>query len=199
MAEISNTLSRIETCLARLNEGDASAWNELFEHAFDRLLVQCRRIVGQMLSRPNPLITENAVLAEAHHRLRKAMESEKVRPTTAREFFGLAARNVRWQVQDMLRKRSEQKIDNDVLAQFSDDDSLTDSAEEKEKWDLLWAAVDNFSEDEREVFDLIWINGLSQYEAADTIGKTRNQVDSIWRRIKIAIAKSCKDYAILDS
>ena len=181
-----------------LANGDSSAWDELITHAFERLVAQCGRIIGQQLSRPHPLITENAVAAEVHQRLRKAMEADNVQPKTAREFFGLAARNIRWQIQDMLRKRTEQQGDTSLFAQLTAGTGAhtpAKLAQENEQWELFWKTVDQFTDDEREVFDLIWIHGLSQYAAADTIGKTRNQVDSIWRRVKMKIAKACKDYA----
>lgn len=192
-----NSLTLIEQCLVRIANGDDSAQEELYQHAFSRLLAQCQRILRQELSVPNPMITENAVLAEASQRLRKAMESDKVSPTTAREFFGLAGRNIRWQVIDMLRKRSQQQGDTHVFEQLTGDGKEL-QPEETEKWELFWSAIDSLDDQQREVFDLIWVNGLSQYEAAEVMGKTRNQVDSIWRRIKIAISRACKDYGDVD-
>lgn len=191
----SKTLTQIESCLARLNAGDASAWDELFEHAFKRLLSQCERIVRQRLNRPNPLITENAVLAESYQRLCTALKNDRVKPKTAQQFFGLTARNIGWQIQDMLRKRSEQTVDDDLLTQVSLETGSSNTAEDYEKWELFWSGIESLTEEERDVFDLVWINELSQYETADALGKTRNQVDTIWRRIKIKIGKACKDYA----
>ena len=193
------TLGKIDACLARLQAGDASAWDELFEHAFKRLLEQCGRIVRQQVSVPSALITENSVLAESYQRLCKAMQAENVSPTTAREFFGLTARNIRWQVQDMLRKRSEKQGDTGLFQLLtSTGPSPDESAEEGEKWELFWAAVAKLSDEDREVFDLLWVNGLSQYEAAAAIGKTRNQVDAAWRRVKVAIVKSCQGYTAFE-
>ncbi len=72
MSETEKTLPLIEGCLARLADGDRSAWDELFQHAFRRLLDQCARIVRQKITIPHPMITENAVLAETYQRLSKA-------------------------------------------------------------------------------------------------------------------------------
>jgi RNA polymerase sigma-70 factor (ECF subfamily) len=156
-------------------------------------------MVRHELSKPNPLITENAVLAEVYQRLSKAIQKENVNPKTAREFFGLSAQHIRWQIRDMLRKRTSQQAGEDVLSQITGGSTPLSGAEEGEKWELFWSAVDSLANEEREVFDLVWLNGLSQYEAAETIGKTRNQIDSIWRRIKIKIVKACKDYAAFDA
>ncbi|QGJ71203.1 Hypothetical protein PBC10988_29070 [Planctomycetales bacterium 10988] len=188
-----NTLSSIEECLERLNRGDKTAWEELNTHAFDRLIVQCRRIIRQKLSKPNPLITENALAAEVYQRLTSAMQKKNVQPKTAREFFGLTARHIHWQILDMLRKRTENQAEEDLLYSLTGEKNPSQDAEQNEAWLRFWTAVDGFSEEEREVFELLWINGLSQYEAAQTMGKTRNRVDSIWRRIKIKIVQSCDD------
>lgn len=190
----SDTVSLIESCLVRHGNGDPSAWNDLITHTFERLLHQCNRIVRQELSKPNPLITENVVLAETYFRLRKAMRSDQVRPMTAREFFGLAARNIRWQVQDMVRKPAHQQETAGVLDGLSQGQDIAAEVIDREKWRRFWDTVDALRPDEREVFDLIWINGLSQYEAAELLGVTRNQIDSLWRGIKRGIAESCRDF-----
>src|SRR5262245_5204891 len=104
MSEKSTTSLLIEACLIRLAAGDKTAWDELITHAFDRLLVLCRAIVHKELSAPNPLITPNALLAEAYKRLATAMKNPKVQPKNAEEFLGLAARNIRWQLLDMIRQ-----------------------------------------------------------------------------------------------
>jgi RNA polymerase sigma factor (sigma-70 family) len=189
----SDAINTIEECLSRLKAGDQTAWNDLMSLAFDRLIDQCGRIIQQELSRPNPLITANSVLAEVYGRLRKAMESENVRPQTAREFYGLAARNIRWQIQDMIRKPSHGQSEEGVLENLAGSRGMTTELLDREKWRRFWTAVDTLTPADREVFDLIWIHGMSQYEAADALGISRNQVDTVWRRIKLVIVKSCKD------
>jgi RNA polymerase sigma factor (sigma-70 family) len=161
--------------------------------AFDRLIDQCGRIIQQELSRPNPLITANSVLAEVYGRLRKAMESDNVRPQTAREFYGLAARNIRWQIQDMIRKPSHGQSEEGVLENLAVSRGMTTQLLDREKWRRFWTAVDTLTPEDREVFDLIWIHGLSQYDVAAETGVTRNKVDTVWRRIRLSIAKSCGD------
>jgi RNA polymerase sigma factor (sigma-70 family) len=192
MSEDGNTSVLVEDCLARLAAGDKDAWDALMTHAFNRLLRQCERIIGQELSRPNPLVTANSVLAEAYRRLATAMANSKVHPTTAREFFGLSARNIRWQIKDMLRKPVEKGADTRCLAGLAEGPGAATEVADRETWGLFWEAVDSLPDAEREVFDLMYVHGFSQYEAADILGKTRNQVDGQWRKVKIALAKVCK-------
>jgi RNA polymerase sigma-70 factor (ECF subfamily) len=75
--------------------------------------------------------------------------------------------------------------------------SVSTAVEEREKWRLLYTVVDTLSDDEREVFDLLWIEGLSQYEAAELLGKTRNQVEILWRKVKVKIGAAWQDFAPL--
>ncbi len=193
MSNAENTFPLIEACLARLAAGDKSAWDELLAHAFQRLLAQCERILRQTISCPNPLLTANSVLAELYFRLRTAMENANVKPTTAVEFFGLTARNIRWQIADMLRKPSLPQTEAAVLDRLAEGTGVATNVETLEQWQLFWDAVNALAAEEQQVFDLLWINQLSQYEAADSLGIDRNRVDTIWRRIKLKIGKACKD------
>ena len=196
MSERGNTLTQIDGCLARLRTGDEAAWDDLVTHAFDRLLALCARILGRDLSRPDPLITENAVLSEAYLRLRTAMRNESARPATAAEFFGLAARNIRWQIRDMLRKPAARREGGEIGDGNEPPDGATGlslSADNDELWVKFWETVDAMAEDERRVFDLLWVNELSQYEAAEALGLDRNRVDTVWRRVKLKIGKACQN------
>lgn len=194
-----DTISLIEACLARLAAGDEGAWNDLISYAFNRLLAQCGRILRTTLSRPNPMITENTVLAESYTRLETAFRNDKVQPRTAMEFFGLAARNIRWQVKDMLRRRSAAQSAPDLLDGLPAGPGVSTVIEGLEQWRLFWDTANGLSGDEQQVFDLLFVHELSQYEAAAALGLDRNKVDTIWRRIKLKIGKACKDYLPMES
>ena len=62
-----------------------------------------------------------------------------------------------------------------------------------EVWVRFWTAVSELPDEQREVFDLIWINELSQYEAAKELGIKRDRVKDLWRNIKISIAENCEE------
>ncbi len=189
----SKTVSLIDGCLTRLAAGDKSAWDELLAHAFNRLLAQCERVIRKTISCPNPMVTANSVLAELYLRLRTAMENANVKPTTAVEFFGLTARNIRWQIGDMLRRPSIPQSDPAVFDRLAEGTGVATNVETLEQWRLFWEAVATLDSEEQQVFDLLWINQLSQYEAAEALGINRNRVDTLWRRVKLKIGKACKD------
>lgn len=193
MNDRGNTLPLIDASLARLRAGDEAAWDDLMTHAFDRLLALCARILGRDLARSDPLITENAVMSEAYLRLRTAMRNESARPASAVEFFGLAARNIRWQIRDMLRKPAARHAGGEIDDGNEPQDGtpgVTTLAGNDELWAKFWEVVDALTEEERAVFDLLWVNELSQYEAAAALGLDRNRVDTVWRRVKVKIGKA---------
>jgi predicted XRE-type DNA-binding protein len=41
----------------------------------------------------------------------------------------------------------------------------------------------------------LWIHELSQYEAANVLGITRDKVKDLWRRIRLHIATNCSELA----
>jgi len=201
MSEKSTTSQLIEACLSRLAAGDNTAWDELITHAFNRLLALCRTTVHKELAKPNPLITPNAVLAEAYKKLATAMKNPKVQPKNAEEFLGLAARNIRWQLLDMIRQLTPPPVDARFFDAHPDGRGISEVLEkremavkEQERWRLLNETLDTLPENEREIFDLHWTQGLSEYEIAERLGKTRNEVDGIWRKVKRKIGAVLKDY-----
>ena len=68
------------------------------------------------------------------------------------------------------------------------------AVKEQERWRLLNETLDTLPENEREIFDLHWTQGLSEYEIAERLGNTRNEVDGIWRKVKRKIGAVLKDY-----
>jgi RNA polymerase sigma factor (sigma-70 family) len=135
------------------------------------------------------------------------MKNPKVQPKNAEQFLGLAARNIRWQIGDMIRARPPlvdvQLIDaNPGARRYPDGRGLSAELEayeaavkEEEKWCILDKTLNTLSENEREIFDLCWTLDLSQSKVAELLGKTRNEVDSIWRKVKKKIGAALKDYA----
>src|SRR5262245_13393088 len=83
---------------SRVQQGEPEAWAGLASHALERL----RRLARRML-RQHPAVRRweqtDDVLQNALLRLQRALQN--VRPTTAREFFGLAAVQIRYALLDL--------------------------------------------------------------------------------------------------
>ena len=100
-------------------------------------------------------------------RLLKALR--EARPRTVRQFFALASQHMRWELNDLARRLDEQPAavelrEGLVPAPASSDSGLTPDGRR------MLEAIDRLPEDEREAFDLVRIQGLTQAEAAQVLG-----------------------------
>jgi RNA polymerase sigma-70 factor (ECF subfamily) len=107
------------------------------------------------------------MLGAVVERLLKALR--EVRPGTVRQFFALASQHMRWELNDMARRLDEQPAavelrEGLVPAPASSGSGLTPDGRR------MLEAIANLPGDEREAFDLVRIQGLSQAEAAQVLG-----------------------------
>lgn len=190
--EDTGTAVVVQVCLDRLRADDEVAWAVLQEFTFAQVIKKCELIIRSKVTRNNPVITENGLAADVYLRLDKAMREKKSAvPTTAREYFGLAARNIRWQITDLLRKPKNDQEEAGIFLDLAQSTGVSTETLNLEVWSKFWLAVAELPEEQREVFDLIWINELSQYETAEQLGLKRDRVKDLWRSIKIKIAEEC--------
>ena len=107
------------------------------------------------------------MLGAVVERLLKALRT--ARPETTRQFFALASQHMRWELNDMARRLDEQPAAAElreelVPAPASSDSGLTPDARR------MLEAIDALPEAEREAFDLVRIQGMTQAEAARVLG-----------------------------
>jgi RNA polymerase sigma-70 factor (ECF subfamily) len=119
------------------------------------------------LTRPPLNLQVDEMLSAVVERLLKALR--QARPATARQFFALAGQHMRWELNDMARRLDEQPAaeelcDEAVPAPASSDSGLSPDGRR------ILAAIDGLPEGEREAFDLVRIQGMSQTEAAQVLG-----------------------------
>jgi RNA polymerase sigma-70 factor (ECF subfamily) len=119
------------------------------------------------LARPPLNLQTDEMLGAVVERLLKALR--EARPTSARQFFGMACQHMRWELNDLARRLDEQPAavklgDNSVPAPASSDTGLSPESRR------ILAAIESLPEGEREAFDLVRIQGMSQSEAARVLG-----------------------------
>src|SRR5262249_41735646 len=107
------------------------------------------------------------LLGAVAERLLKALR--EARPQSVRQFFGLANQHMRWELNDLARRLDEQPAavglgEGLVPAPASSGSGLTPDGLP------MLQAIDELPEDEREVFDLVRIQGMTQAEAAQVLG-----------------------------
>jgi RNA polymerase sigma factor (sigma-70 family) len=119
------------------------------------------------LTRPPLNLQADELLGAVVERLLKALR--QARPTGARQFFALASQHMRWELNEMARRLDEQPAvaelsDESVPAPARSDSGLTPDARR------MLEAIERLPVDEREVFELVRIQGMSQAEAAHVVG-----------------------------
>jgi RNA polymerase sigma-70 factor (ECF subfamily) len=166
---------------------------ELLDRAVRRLQLLC----AAQLHRGYPRLTKPPLNMQTDELLGGVVAGliaamRKVRPRTVREFFGLAAQHMRWQLNDLARLLDQQSAvlaleDGGVPSPPSGGSTLTPNARR------MLEAIDGLPEDEREVFDLIGIQGLTHGEAAAVVGVSEKTVQRRLSRARLLLAERLAD------
>jgi RNA polymerase sigma-70 factor (ECF subfamily) len=144
----------------------------LLDKSARRLHVLCSTWLFQKYPRltRHPLNVEaDEMLSALVERLMKALRS--VRPQTVRQFFSLANQHIRWELNDLSRRLDKQphfvEVESDeVPALASSGSGLSEDGYR------MLEAIDNLPEDEREAFDLVRIQGMTNTEVSQNLGVT---------------------------
>jgi RNA polymerase sigma-70 factor (ECF subfamily) len=140
----------------------------------DRAVRRLHLLCATLLYRRYPRLTQaptnlqaDELLSAVVERLLKALR--EARPRTVRQFFALATQHMRWELNDLARRLDEKPAAVElrealVPAPASSGSGLTPNGRR------MLEAIANLPEDEREAFDLVRIQGLTQAEAAQLLG-----------------------------
>jgi RNA polymerase sigma-70 factor (ECF subfamily) len=142
----------------------------LLERAVGRLHLLCATLLHRgypRLTQPPLNVQADELLGAVAERLLKALR--QARPPTVRQFFALANQHLRWELNDLARRLDEQPAavelrEGLVPAPASSGSGLTPAGRR------MLEAIDELPEGEREVFDLVRVQGLTQAEAAGVLG-----------------------------
>ena len=152
--------------------GDASAEpliRALIGRSVGRLQLLCTTLLLRSyprLAKPPLNLQPDEMLSSVVDRLLKALR--EVRPTTVRQFFALANRHMRWELNDLARR-----LDKETLALGLPEPGIaspeTSGSQLSPNTLRILEAIESLPEDEREVFDLVRIQGFTQVEAAGVL------------------------------
>jgi RNA polymerase sigma-70 factor (ECF subfamily) len=185
------TTIRIQKCLDRVTAGDSTARDELLEHACRRLDHLARKIFSDFPKLKRWVDCED-VLQNAFIRLRRALGTGT--PASPREFFRLAALQIRRELLDLTRQfygpqgtgANHSSWDGPSPEPIPANDSSMDPARLAE-WTEWHDAVANLPEEEREVFELMWYHGLSQPEVAGVLDISLRTVKRRWQGTRLLL------------
>jgi RNA polymerase sigma-70 factor (ECF subfamily) len=143
----------------------------LLDRAVRRLHVLCSTLLHRSyprLMQPPLNLQVDELLGAVAERLLKAMR--EVRPQTVRQFFALANQHMRWELNDLAR-RLDQQPDAVGLQEGVVPAPASSSISGLTPDGLrMLKAIDELPDDEREAFDLVRIQGMTQTEAAQVLG-----------------------------
>ncbi len=189
--------ARIQHCLDRLAAGDQQAKDLLLEHASEHLTRLSRKLLGGFPQVRRWEQTDD-VFQGASIRLCRALEQAK--PVSPLHFFRLAALQIRRELIDLARhyqgargwganhasQRGGPANDSSCQGAFEAEE-LTNDPQQLVQWAEFHRLVEQLPDEQREIFDLLWYQGLSQEEAAALIGVTARTVKRRWRSARLTL------------
>jgi RNA polymerase sigma-70 factor (ECF subfamily) len=202
MAEVSSQTVQIQAWLDRLHGGDESARGELLACAGERL----RHLARKMLrGYPNVHRWEQTddVLQNASLRLCRTLG--QIRVETARDFFRLAALNIRRELLDLAKHyygplghgarhgtEPGQALSTQPDACPAQAADLSNDPSRLAPWTEFHEQIEALPVEDREVFDLLWYQGLSQAEAAEVLQVSERTIKRRWASARVRLHDALK-------
>jgi RNA polymerase sigma factor (sigma-70 family) len=175
-----------------------SAAEPIIRELLERAVCRLRLLCATLLYRSYPRLTHPPLNLETDELLggvggggRTAKRS--VPPQTVRQFFALATQHMRWQLNDLARRLDEQPAvaalaESGIAAPPSSSGSgLTADGRR------MLGAIEGLPEAEREVFELVRIQGLTHSEAAELVGVSQKTVQRRLNRARLLLAEQLAD------
>ena len=142
----------------------------LLDRAVRRLHLLCATLLHRSyprLTQPPLNLHADELLGAVTERLLKALR--EARPRNVRQLFALANQHMRWELNDLARRLDEQPVAVDLREEVVPAPATSGSGITPEGLRML-RAIDALPETEREAFDLVRVQGLTQVEAAQLLG-----------------------------
>jgi RNA polymerase sigma-70 factor (ECF subfamily) len=194
---MSDSTTVVQAWIDRLRAGDASAREELLASTCERL----RRLTRKMLkgyARVHRWEETDDVLQNAMLRLCRALRD--LTPATARDYFRLAAVQVRRELLDLARHYYGPQGHGAHHASHAPGDpseggrpaapEAADPTHDPGRlaaWCEFHTQVQSLPDDEREVFELVWYQGLTQIEAARVLEVSEPTVQRRWTAARLRL------------
>jgi RNA polymerase sigma factor (sigma-70 family) len=186
----------IEGWIARLKAGDAQARKELINCACDRLTRLSRKML-RGFHRVKRWEATDDVVQNALMRLYRTLAD--VQPASAVEFYRLAATNIRRELLDLAKHyygpqglgANYASVDGEAKEQpgVVEVAAATSAADDGrlEAWAKFHDQVEQLADEDKEVFDLLWYQQLSQAEAAQLLNISERTVKRRWASARLKL------------
>src|SRR5262249_28614987 len=142
------------------------------------------------LARPPYGVQAEELLDAVVERLLKALR--EARPENVRQFFAIANRHMRWELNDLARRLDDQpaavELREDLVPVAQSSGSVLGPDGRR-----ILEAIEGLPEDEREAFGLVRIQGLTQVEAAEVLGVSSKTVQRRLNRGLLLLSQRLDD------
>ena len=193
--------TRLLQWIDRLQAGDDSVRDDLIDHVAGRMTRLARKMLGGFPGVHRWEQTDDVANA-AMMRLLRALE--QVRPPTGADFFRLATAQVRRELIDLSRHYYGPQglgAHHDSVTPRGDDSASpagaavdpagsTAGPEQLASWTEFHSQAAALPDPEREVFDLLWYQGMKQEDAARVLGVDVRTVKRRWSEAKCLLYRA---------
>ncbi len=200
MLDSSLHTSQLRRWVERIRAGDLAAREEMLRAVHARL----ERLARKMLRRfPDVGRWEESadVLQNAVLRLLRALEEAEL--TSVRDFFGLAAEQLRRELLDLARRYRSRRVQGPshagepggtcVGASAPEPLDATDDPNDLDKWCAFHEAVERLPVEQREVVGLIYYHGWTQAEVAEHLRVSKRSVQRHWAAAMLTLHERLKE------
>ncbi|HLJ95061.1 MAG TPA: sigma-70 family RNA polymerase sigma factor [Gemmataceae bacterium] len=186
---------QLQQLLDRMRSGDGTARTELLGLAYERLRLLARKMFHHDFPRLGNLHETDSILHEAVLRLFRALH--EVQPRSTQDFLTFSAAQIRRVLLDMARQHgrehrriNERRAHSGYPGQGPEDapDTNTDPSH-LAQWSEFHHKVRELPDEEREVVDLYWYQGLTQAETAQVLGVHAKAVSRRWLSARLKLSE----------
>jgi RNA polymerase sigma-70 factor (ECF subfamily) len=190
---MSDSAPSIVFWLDRLRTGDPAARNELIRHSRDRL-----RLLTRQMLRGFPGVQRwedtSDVLQNVLVRLDRALQALEI--ASQRDFLRLATAQIRRELIDLARHHSGPQglganlVPPGHVEPGSNPHEVADSSADPvqlARWQELHTQIASLEDEDRELFELLYYQGLKQADAASVLGVPLTTFKRRWRGARVRL------------
>lgn len=186
--------TQLANWLERHRNGDDSAKASIIAHACDRLRVLASKMLRASFSRLARWEQTDDVLQHALIRLHRSLS--ELQPESVAQFMGLSATQIRRTLLDLARHHfgpegaaNHHHSDGHLpgLPRRIDQQTTSDEPDTLTEWAVFHEAVENLPTDEKQVFSLVWYEGLTHVETAHVLGVTERTIRRRWQSARFLL------------
>lgn len=193
---------QVSLWLEQMESGDEQAREKLLNHFCQQLQRHARKMLSGFPSLRR-WVESGDVFQNAMIRLLRALE--EVRPQSPKHFVSLACLQIRRELIDLARhyfgpegkgaKHATQVPPNDAEEApppLYDPEQTTSEPTRLASWAEFHEQINSLPEEERQVFDLLWYQEMTQAEAATILGMSERTLKRRWQSARLRLHERLK-------